>query len=1146
MLEDSISEHRRLAACKGDEEGDEGEEEEEVPASRKKLLGGSVLVDGKPPILAQEKEATTDPEHVPTLAKGRLKPGTGTSSMKPQGPVEELLEGALREEGESGQQQAEEPDQKELHVKEVEIEVILALATAMEQALATAMGLPGPQKKLLGEARSDETYAAEKCIDESHQGQLHAKQVEPDSRQEQLSAPQKESPQERPMARYSKEPQAANCMATQIPPHSKALSKALGKATSKGPSNALDRVPTSTPPKALPIGTARPPPLLKQQSGEAWREEGHVGDEFLEEARQEEPYVKQVGPKRRQEQVSIAREESPQEQRMPQCPNVASFVVHQILPHDKALSTALAKVPSKESGNALGCALTSTPPKLLTNGKVWPPPPLSERPDEARRTEPWDGLERPEEAPLEDLYAKKVELGQESSVPGTTSSHTPLSRSTNLLPKGRARPPGPPPPRKAAPLPVWPGPLPSDDWKAERIINWQPIRQVSRWEGSVWQLVNERMREDGFEQLPDQLLQGAFMKKLTDPVGKLDQQRSMVTSVSHSLARKRKRRLSHQTALAADLLHAQLLRRGIRSPNQLQWVTGSRSQAGSEQVRCDVQELPVDILETLLGLLRAPCHGEEGQLHLQSSDDAMQLVPAEAFLQGLIAQAGPLHVLLTRTELALSIERFPSDAAAIEHELRIGLSATQAIIDSKALPMLLEGVLLLGNYVNSRSKALGGAVGVTLASLSRLAHTRCLPALAQQKQRRDGLAAKHDNALHLLLKHLHATRPSMVEALTSDLEGCLLARDLDPEATATALRDLVARVTAVEERCRSGCAVHEETIEDHEVPCPQALRPERLRKFLHSATPRIVALQQLSEELESGIAGLRRWLAEPSGTSFAEMMRSLLPLREALLSVTSLAALSQHPRPCRRWRAKPLLLRARSAPQLQATVWSHPAASAAERHRATSSPPDFRIPAPMVLAPMKVATATQLHPKGASAVGASSTPPREEHEEGHARLAPRSATMCAPLSSSRPPTGELPGEHTVLQRDGSSSRGIVGMPPLSLQIQSRPAQFADGDIVSTARQPPMVPTTPRHAGRLETTHEPSILRPPLPRPEALRELQSSLQPASTRPAARVDASPADCAVVASPPEVSGPQVCTFKPPLTISRLPRPPVAAAGA
>ncbi|CAK9112191.1 unnamed protein product [Durusdinium trenchii] len=64
----------------------------------------------------------------------------------------------------------------------------------------------------------------------------------------------------------------------------------------------------------------------------------------------------------------------------------------------------------------------------------------------------------------------------------------------------------------------------------------------------------------------------------------------------------------------------------------------------------------------------------------------------------------------------------------LESGLDLALTAAWTIIDSKAMPILLEGILLLGNSVNAASKNLGGAVGVTLESLTKLAHTRCLPA----------------------------------------------------------------------------------------------------------------------------------------------------------------------------------------------------------------------------------------------------------------------------------------------------------------------------------------------------------------------------------------------------------------------------------
>ena len=66
---------------------------------------------------------------------------------------------------------------------------------------------------------------------------------------------------------------------------------------------------------------------------------------------------------------------------------------------------------------------------------------------------------------------------------------------------------------------------------------------------------------------------------------------------------------------------------------------------------------------------------------------------------------------------------------------------------SRQTVSFVEGVLLLGNYVNAASRSLGGAVGVALDSLAKLAHTQCLPGRQPL-----GLGEEPRNALHLLVR----------------------------------------------------------------------------------------------------------------------------------------------------------------------------------------------------------------------------------------------------------------------------------------------------------------------------------------------------------------------------------------------------------
>lgn len=470
----------------------------------------------------------------------------------------------------------------------------------------------------------------------------------------------------------------------------------------------------------------------------------------------------------------------------------------------------------------------------------------------------------------------------------------PPRRSHSELSRGQSPGPG-------GALPDWCGPRPPPNWKAERIVNWQPIRQVGRWEGSVWQTVNTRMQENGFTPLPDSLLNQAFMRNVEDPMTPRSQR-------SASQARSTKRRLSQRAALTADLLYAQLNRRGIESPGQLAWVTGpqcaeevfaraSGSDAAADRKQVG-KELPEDILETLQGLLRAAV-GEEGKL-LKTDDDSneLQLAPAEAFLQCLLAEAGPLKLLRPRVDLALNITRMPAEVAELEGELRMGISAAHAVLKSAAMPVLLEGVLLLGNYVNAGSKSLSGAVGVTMESLTKLAHTRCLPQQSQEggtQSFRD--RHQHGNAFLLLVQHIQQRWPGFVEVLRRDLEGCRAARDLDPEAMTGALGSLNSRAEEVKE-CISGRGPCPSIVSggSEASTLPEALKERRLQQFLQGIAPCLQAVEQLSKEFADITLALRRWFAESEHTGFSDMMRCLATLREALPPPPKQAALPLQPR----------------------------------------------------------------------------------------------------------------------------------------------------------------------------------------------------------------------------------------------------------
>merc|ERR1712151_955527 len=127
---------------------------------------------------------------------------------------------------------------------------------------------------------------------------------------------------------------------------------------------------------------------------------------------------------------------------------------------------------------------------------------------------------------------------------------------------------------------------------------------------------------------------------------------------------------------------------------------------------------------------------------------------------------------------------FPAKADTLQKELQLVLKAVRSVLDSTTIPVLLQGVLTLGNYVNSSSKSLGGAVGVTLESLAKLAHTRYRLKNASGKQQKDS------NALAMIVQHLEKTRPNFAQTLAIDLDGCHAAQHFDQASTAAAVQEL--------------------------------------------------------------------------------------------------------------------------------------------------------------------------------------------------------------------------------------------------------------------------------------------------------------------------------------------------------------------
>jgi hypothetical protein len=472
------------------------------------------------------------------------------------------------------------------------------------------------------------------------------------------------------------------------------------------------------------------------------------------------------------------------------------------------------------------------------------------------------------------------------------------SSSAPVPPKKRATPPPPPAPKKKAqplsvlgksltmkaeqsqcsqdesggkicraktePLaPAWQQPQVPSGWTPERVVNWQPLRKKSL-NGSVWEQVHDSL-EGGANPPPDSLLQ-RFMRKAAQalPKGRDRANSSKVPAERGPV----KRLLPQQKCLTADINHALLLRKGVHSIEQLAWIMGPRSNSGSGTA----EPLSDDILEALLGLLEAAA-GEEARLGEAAAGSngsevtISTIAPTDLFL-GRMLQVAALETLKSRMEMSLQMSRLRGKAGELEMELRVALNAVWSVIGSEALPALLEGVLLLGNYVNAGSRRLGGAAGVTLESLTKLRNTRCLP-LEDATKRPKTPQGKNENALVVIVSHLDESRPNFRDQLASDLDSCHAARDFDMVAVAENVKCLASQLCKIE---------HHECSPDE----PEALNPARLQEFLGQATPLVQNLKELVAQLEEATAALRQWFAEPPTSSLTEMLKQLAELREAL------------------------------------------------------------------------------------------------------------------------------------------------------------------------------------------------------------------------------------------------------------------------
>lgn len=178
---------------------------------------------------------------------------------------------------------------------------------------------------------------------------------------------------------------------------------------------------------------------------------------------------------------------------------------------------------------------------------------------------------------------------------------------------------------------------------------------------------------------------------------------------------------------------------------------------------------------------------------------------------------------------------------------------------------------------------------MTMESLAKFAHTRCIPSLAGVEACRGSLTstrrsnnagprqvAHSESALSFLFRLLLAKRGSgFLDALASDLNKCQAASDVDPAAIAQGLAKLAELVAAVQ--MHESAPKHERS--------PPAFHPVNLRNFLTFAVPQVEKLDALTLELGEATVALRRHLAESTERTLPDMFRSLALLLESLRGV---------------------------------------------------------------------------------------------------------------------------------------------------------------------------------------------------------------------------------------------------------------------
>jgi hypothetical protein len=411
-------------------------------------------------------------------------------------------------------------------------------------------------------------------------------------------------------------------------------------------------------------------------------------------------------------------------------------------------------------------------------------------------------------------------------------------------------------------------------------------------QGSVWEDVHRQLEwEEGNHQVKvdSPRLRAAFMQETEQEGGESSEQTKRPAAVRCTLLQK---------PLSAEILHANLVRQGFSTTKKLVWAIGHKAKEEASQkaddLRADDQpteedvrssedsedsdiedvyetvavELHQNALDTLSNLYILCDEGCERQLLSNDSGSGSSkvvLAPVEELLRDMILQGGSLEILQSRAEALLYMSGFPAEAHDLEAEFRVGIAAAEAVVKSTTMPKFLGCVLLIGNYVNSNSNALGGALGVTLDSLAKLANTRCLqPGIQRQSSNGFG-PGRAETALSQVIRKLdEAQGPFFLPTLVSELQSCRGSKAVDVVAMQASVVKLTSHIATLEKLVA--------TTGSHE---PPHLQPRRLANFLSKAKPQMETLQRLANDLEFAIDRLRAYFAEPPTQSFKNMMDNL-------------------------------------------------------------------------------------------------------------------------------------------------------------------------------------------------------------------------------------------------------------------------------